>query len=142
MLIRSQVRFFLMEMGILNLTGLRTENLLDSTHGIPSYHPHELPKIHLNFDLGTSEEDTLNRTLSLVESNLRIHLFLLSEPDFRRVLEEYSLEMTYRIRKSGILGAIDGLIDLTQVGTSYDLEEETFPSVGSVSNNYIMRYRI
>lgn len=142
MLIRSQMRFFLTETETLHLTGLRPQGLVDGTQGIPSYHPAELPKIHLNFEQGASEEDTLNRSLSLIESGLRIKVFLCIVPDFRKVLEDLSLEMTYRIRNSGITGHIDKLIDLMQVGTSFEIDEETSPVIGTVSNNYIMRYRL
>ena len=142
MLVRSRLRTRLMESDILHLTGLDPEDLLDATKGIPNYHPSELPKIHIGFDTATSEEDTLDRSISLVETGLSIRLFLRCEKDFRKVLEGYSLEITYRLRSTALAETIDKLIDLAQVGTIYEIDSESNPVVGTVTNRYTMRYRV
>ena len=142
MLVRAQLRSRLMESDILHLTGLDTDDLLDATKGIPNYHPSELPKIHIGFETGLSEEDTLDRSLSLIETNFSIRLFLRCEKDFRKTLEDYSLEITYRLRSTALAETIDKLIDLAQVGTVYEVDSESNPIVGTVTNRYTMRYRV
>ena len=142
MLVRHQLRSRLTESTILHLTGLDTKDLIDTTRGVPNYHPSELPKIHVDFETGVSEEDTLDRSLSLVETTLNIRLFLTCQQDFRKVMEDYSLELTYKIRSSGLVGDIDKLIDLNQTNVTYEIDEESSPVVGIMTHRYIMRYRI
>lgn len=142
MLVRSQLRS-LLESGVLNLTGLDPKDLVDTSKGVPNYHPSELPKIHIDFDTALSEEDTLDRSLSLIESSLSIRLFLVcTTQDFRKVLEDYSLEITYRIRAARIAETLDKLIDLSQIATTYELDAESSPVIGVVNNRYTMRYRL
>ena len=141
MLVRSKLRDRLTNSDVLHLTGLDTKDLVDSSRGVPNYHPNELPKIHVDFETLTSEEDTLDRSLSLVESGLSIRLFLKSQMNFRKVLEDYSLELTYRIRTANLTD-IDKLIDINQTAVTYEIDEESSPVVGIMTHRYVMRYRI
>ena len=141
MLVRSKLRERLTDSDILHLTGLDTKDLVDSSRGVPNYHPNELPKIHVDFETLISEEDTLDRSLSLIESGLSIRLFLKSQMNFRKVLEDYSLELTYRIRTAHLTD-IDKLIDINQTAVTYEIDEESSPVVGIMTHRYVMRYRI
>ena len=142
MLVRSLLRSRLIESDTLHLSGLDPKDLLDATKGIPNYHPSELPKIHIGFETGLSEEDTLDRSLSMVETNLNIRLFLRCQKDFRKVLEDYSLEITYRIRSTALAETIPKLIDLAQISTIYEVDAESNPIVGTLTHRYTMRYRV
>ena len=143
--VKSAIRSYLINEGVLELSGLPTQGLIDVTPGIPSYSSEELPKIHMGFEIETSEEDTLNLDEVLIQTTMDIKLYYPS-PDrsrgaLRRQMERFSLEMSNKVRSSGVIGSVSHLVTLSQIENKFEYDRKSNPPVGMCTHRYLISYK-
>lgn len=143
--IKDEIRDYLVSESVLELPGLRSEGLVDTTPGTPSYSLSELPKIHVGFSLESSEEDTLNLGEVLIETTMDIKLYYSSIDQrrgvLRRQIEIFSLEMSKKVRNSGIVGAVDHLVSLHQIENKFEYDLKSSPPIGITTHRYMISYK-
>lgn len=143
--VKAGIRRFFESSDALHLAGLDTKFLVDTTKGIPSYSVEELPKIHVDFSTEESEEDTLNLEELLIKTNMEIKLYYPSDDPskgaLRRRMQQLSLEMSNRVRKSGVIGSVPHLVTMHQIETKFSTDRSTSPPIGICTHRYIIMFK-
>ena len=172
-MIRQMLRGYLTE-GVLEiprLSGLlQGGKLVDISEGRVSYHPRELPKIHVAIGSETSEETTnqfekLSRSATLTISifvneynpewkTYRSYYFKNyprtrggsgsytedTKDQLRVDLEEVSQEIEYRLRRQDPVAHVAGLTSFALNQVQYNIDETTSPVTGIISHDYQIGY--
>ena len=146
------------------------ENLVDIAEGRASYDPSELPKIHVLVGNEISFEDTndLDRQLKTAPLTISVYVNKIDKlwrpynsyysADFplqrnygpyysegtkgqlRTNLEEISLELSYRIRRSAPVDHVRGLLSLFELSINYAIDERGSEVQGILTHNYEIKY--
>lgn len=144
--------------------------LVDVTEEQVSYHPRELPKIHISIGSESSEEDTNQFDKTLKSATLTISTYINRfDPDWKpyntyyfksppmsfdqngaytedqkdklRVdLEEISQELEYRIRREDPVAHVKGVSLFALSSVRYSVDETTSPITGILVHDYQIEY--
>lgn len=143
--VKSSIRRFFLETDTLHLAGLPTKFLVDTTGGIPSYSQEELPKIHIEFSPEQAEEDTLNLNELLMRTTMQLKLYYPSDNPargaLRRRMQQLSLELSSRVRKSDIIGAVDHLVSMNQIEANFTTDRTTSPPIAICTHRYLIAFK-